>query len=84
MSELSDALHNLADAVGRGEVLAGAQSCSIVMHDSLDKISVTYIGRNIPANLAGMNLLSMGIQHGINRLAAEGGGQMGLTRGSTH
>ena len=79
MSELANELRKFADGIERGSIAPGAQMCAIVTHDGKGLVTTTYIGREVPAQLAGMNLLSLGIQHGVQTLARQS-----ATHGSTH
>lgn len=63
MSELTDALRQLADRIDRGEVMPNEPAqCALVLASADGMLKATYIGRAVPANRAGIHLLAAGIQ----------------------
>lgn len=91
MSELSNALRNVADRIERGELLVDASQCALVLGNDAGAVQATYIGRTVPASGAGIHLLAAGIQRFNNdaaRQAQNAGSQMPfaavINAGSTH
>lgn len=72
MSELSTALRHLADRIERGELLADATRCALVLGNEDGVVQATYIGRSLPASAAGIHLLAAGIQR-FNNDVVRGG-----------
>ena len=84
MSELSDALRQFADRIEQGQILPSATQCAVVLSDDTGKYNATYIGRMAPHNVAGIHLLSCGIQRFNDPANNPNIGGFQATRGSTH